>query len=230
MLSGLDRLMWRLMRLRLTREAPAPAEAWAAGVRKLTLWAQDGACGEEGEGEGGGASSPAQPAAEAAEAVRRGTGGLGLGLPEPVTVDDAAGAVAAGLRLVGVVYLDPGSGYGTRQLTFGHRAPAAGPAPGPIDGQGISSSERSAAAAELSGCSGVPAVSIGLQWPWHDGRAGEVRGGAVHGTVPFEVDACAPRALPSLVPALGLWPAALCCTMPADRWVHVFIECVMSKP
>lgn len=78
------------------------------------------------------------------------------------------------MRPRGVLYIDPGAGgYGTRQLGFCRDAPSVerpsflpagvGQCYGPEDAQELEEALK-----------GLPVVSVGLQWGWQEGRAGEL--------------------------------------------------------
>lgn len=178
--------------------------AWGPGVLKLVLFAADGCerCrrwGVSHVADGGGAAGTH---CGEASLTQRGTGDVlhgrtgasrGRGSDGPSSGaaagrgDPTSGAlphapnrrenavVGPAMRPRGVLYVDPGAGgYGTRQLGFCRDAPSAErpslrPA-GVEQRYGVQDAQQMEEALW-----GLPVVSVGLQWAWREGRAGELR-------------------------------------------------------
>ncbi|MEW5310428.1 MAG: hypothetical protein WDW38_002226 [Sanguina aurantia] len=104
-------------------------------------------------------------------------GDVAVTVPAAVLPQDKGenAVVGPAMRPRGVLYVDPGAGgYGTRQLGFCRDAPSAErpsflPA-GVEQRYGVQDAQQMEEALW-----GLPVVSVGLQWAWREGRAGELR-------------------------------------------------------
>ncbi|KAG2436265.1 hypothetical protein HXX76_006576 [Chlamydomonas incerta] len=144
-----------------SRDGGPCSEVWGPQVLRLSVWAT----GRRG---GTGQWSPASP--PDSEPTEQGPhSAAAVSSVRGANLDAGCRGTAGSLQMRGVVYLDLGTGYGTRQLRF----PAGG-----LEGGGDAGGAAAAAGSmqgqqEAPGCGegALPAVAVGLKWEWRDGAA-----------------------------------------------------------
>ncbi|PNW87128.1 hypothetical protein CHLRE_02g110200v5 [Chlamydomonas reinhardtii] len=139
-------------------------DLWGPQVLRLSIWAtawqRDATAGPQRPVTSPNGEPAEQHDRQAGTAGSRARGGC---------INKRGRGTAEGVQMRGVMYLDLGSGYGTRQLRFpaggvdaGSRADGAAADAGALLGQ---------QEARGGGMGALPAVAVGLKWEWRDGVA-----------------------------------------------------------